>query len=77
MSPAPPPALRSRTVPTKLHTAPTPGSPARSAATSRPRSKSSVWIVTRAMAKIVPLLDCAPMATPFFAFPKAKATLPA
>ena len=40
------PSLRSRTVPTKLATAPTPASPARSAATSAPRSKSAVWIVT-------------------------------
>src|SRR3990167_1107098 len=41
------PAVRSRTVPTKLVTAPTPPSPARSAATSADRSKSSVWMCTR------------------------------
>ena len=46
----PAPSLRSRTVPTKAATAPTPASPARSAATSAPRSKSSVWIVTRGAA---------------------------
>src|SRR3954469_10838612 len=43
----PRPSLRSRTVPMKLATAPTPASPARSAATSADRSKSACWTVTR------------------------------
>src|ERR1700754_4213466 len=38
---------RSRTVPTNATTPPTPASPARSEATSAPRSKSAVWITTR------------------------------
>src|SRR5688572_22718304 len=41
------PSLRSRTVPTKLHTAPTPLFSRRRAATSVDRSKSSVWMETR------------------------------
>src|SRR6185369_4227497 len=42
-------AFRSRTVPTKLHTAPTRLSARRNAATSSARLKSSVWIETRAL----------------------------
>src|SRR3954471_24653467 len=42
------PSLRSRTVPMKLHTAPTPASSRRSAAISAATSKSCSWIVTRA-----------------------------
>src|SRR5574343_1680917 len=50
-SPATPVMARvSRTVPTKLQTAPTRRSPARRLTSSAPTSKSSVWMRTRAMA---------------------------
>src|SRR5574337_1377421 len=48
------PSLRSRTVPTKATTAPTPGSAARSAATSAPRSKSASRTLTG------PFIGCPP-----------------
>src|SRR2546423_871622 len=50
----PSPSSRSRTVPTKAATAPTLASPARSAATSRLRSKSPVWMLTRVTAISTP-----------------------